>query len=299
MPWGLFFVWQCFQLLTLQIMATKKNVSMTPNERQKRFVEFYAGEANFNATKAAKMAGYASPRVEGCRLKKRKDVAQAIAERVQSRAMGNDEILARFADIARATFAPFIFGNDDDGPLIVDRELDPPELAAAKELLARVDAPADSPDRLSWNDPTPDEIEDAKKLVEAAPIEKPTDEIELNLSSRAARANLHLIREVRHTKKKTTSTKNGAEVVDEFATTTLKLHDSLHALKWLGQAAGLIKDNGSELLKMVDVSKLSTRQLERLKAGEPLVKIILSPDADDGLPAADHAEVEDDLPDAN
>jgi hypothetical protein len=47
-------------------------------DKQKAFVSHYLGEARGNATKAARMAGYASPRVEGCRLLIHADIAAEI-----------------------------------------------------------------------------------------------------------------------------------------------------------------------------------------------------------------------------
>lgn len=56
---------------------SKQNLS----ERQRRFVEAYMGEAGGVATRAAEIAGYAHPHVQGARLLANDRIAAAIAER--------------------------------------------------------------------------------------------------------------------------------------------------------------------------------------------------------------------------
>lgn len=79
---------------------------MTP--RQQRFVSAYVGEAKFNATKAAEIAGYAQPRQRGCELKSEPEIAAAIKEHLDAAAMSADEVLMRLADQARADISDFI-----------------------------------------------------------------------------------------------------------------------------------------------------------------------------------------------
>lgn len=52
------------------------------HERRRRFVEAYMGAAKGNATEAARIAGYRSPRAEGSRLLTNADVREAITARV-------------------------------------------------------------------------------------------------------------------------------------------------------------------------------------------------------------------------
>lgn len=111
----------------------------------------------------------------------------------------------------------------------------------------------------------------------------------LKLDTEAARENAHLIKEA-------------TQVILEFeggrkVTNKVKLHDSQAALIHILRAHGVFKDSGSELMKTIDVSRLSTRQLQRLAAGEDLLKILLLPDGADASPE-DDTPVEDDLPDA-
>ena len=55
---------------------------LTPKQRS--FVKAYRGQAAGNATEAARLAGYKSPMVEGCRLLRNAKVAQAIGSTPQS-----------------------------------------------------------------------------------------------------------------------------------------------------------------------------------------------------------------------
>lgn len=57
---------------------------LTP--KRQRFVDAYTGEAMGNATEAARIAGYKSPRSEGCRLLTFADIQQEIAKVSQPRA---------------------------------------------------------------------------------------------------------------------------------------------------------------------------------------------------------------------
>jgi phage terminase small subunit len=76
--------------------------------KQEFFTEYYLGESRFNATDAARRAGYASPKEEGYRLKRRPDIAAAISERLAELAMEADEVLVRLAEHARGSLACFL-----------------------------------------------------------------------------------------------------------------------------------------------------------------------------------------------
>lgn len=76
--------------------------------KQRMFVEYYLAQGNWNATKAAQMAGYAVPRQEGSRLLSNADIQAAIRERVAQAAMAADEVLYRLAEQARGTLDDFI-----------------------------------------------------------------------------------------------------------------------------------------------------------------------------------------------
>lgn len=69
--------------------------------KQMVFVDAYAGEAFFNATKAAEMAGYAHPNTQGPRLLVNVGVRAELRSRIEDAAMSANEVLARLTAIAR------------------------------------------------------------------------------------------------------------------------------------------------------------------------------------------------------
>lgn len=82
--------------------------------KQRLFVESFL--ETWNATTAAKRAGYAHPNKQGWQTLNRPLVAEAIAERIKEAAMGADEILARLTQQARASVGEFLSVTiDEDG----------------------------------------------------------------------------------------------------------------------------------------------------------------------------------------
>ncbi len=77
---------------------------LTP--RRKAFIEHYL--ACWNQTKAASLAGYAQPAMEGSRLMKNDEIARAIQERLDELKVSADEVIIRLAEHARSTMADFI-----------------------------------------------------------------------------------------------------------------------------------------------------------------------------------------------
>lgn len=71
----------------------------------------------WNATEAARRAGYANPNVEGPKNTVKPSIAAAIAAELDRRKMGADEALARTAAIARFDITEWI---DEDGRLDID-----------------------------------------------------------------------------------------------------------------------------------------------------------------------------------
>lgn len=74
--------------------------------KQRVFVERYLANG-FNATEAARHAGYKHPRQAGSETLSKPDIAAVIQARIAQAAMGADEVLARLADHARGSLSDF------------------------------------------------------------------------------------------------------------------------------------------------------------------------------------------------
>lgn len=85
------------------------------NPKQELFIEAYLGEAKFNATEAARIAGYGQPQMHGSRLMKNAEIASRVRERLDEAAMKADEVLAELAAIARAPWKDFLAVEMRDG----------------------------------------------------------------------------------------------------------------------------------------------------------------------------------------
>lgn len=75
--------------------------------KQRVFLEEYL--RTWNATEAARIANYAHPNTQGPRLLVNVRIQEAIQERLAEKAMTADEVLARLAEQARMSIAPFVF----------------------------------------------------------------------------------------------------------------------------------------------------------------------------------------------
>ncbi len=91
--------------------------------KEQLFIDYYLGRANYNASKAARLAGYSlrTAAVIGWENLQKPLIQAAIQKRIAEAAMGADEVLARLADHARASLDDFLA---EDGSL---------DLAAARE----------------------------------------------------------------------------------------------------------------------------------------------------------------------
>lgn len=87
--------------------------------KQRLFVTNYLGEANGNATEAARMAGYRHPNVAGARLLAKVSIRARIEARLDEAALTADEILARLSEHATGSFEPFL-KIGEDGSITLD-----------------------------------------------------------------------------------------------------------------------------------------------------------------------------------
>jgi len=79
--------------------------------KRKLFIEEYL--TCWNATEAARRAGYKHPNVISARLVKVREIQEAIRARLQEKAMDADEVLARLADQGKGNIAEFIVMTRD------------------------------------------------------------------------------------------------------------------------------------------------------------------------------------------
>ena len=78
------------------------------NKKQRVFVEEYL--TCWNATEAARRAGYAHPNKQGPRLLVNVGVEEEVKRRIEEKAMAADEVLIRLADQARSNIGDYITG---------------------------------------------------------------------------------------------------------------------------------------------------------------------------------------------
>lgn len=76
--------------------------------KQEAFVLAYIGEARFNATKAATIAGYGKPGMEGSRLLKNDEIRARIKDFLEPRVISAEAVLNELADIATADWREFV-----------------------------------------------------------------------------------------------------------------------------------------------------------------------------------------------
>lgn len=86
--------------------------------KQRLFVSYYVGKARGNATLAARLAGFGSPRMAGPRLMQNDVILEAIEAKVSAVAMEADEVLARLSRQASSDMGDFLAPphDPDDAP---------------------------------------------------------------------------------------------------------------------------------------------------------------------------------------
>ncbi len=92
-------------------MSTLDNLT----QKQQVFVEEYL--RCWNATEAARIAGYAYPNVEGPKNLVKPSIAERIKVRMTEKTMAADEVLARLSDHARGDMRAFVVANGVGEPI--------------------------------------------------------------------------------------------------------------------------------------------------------------------------------------
>lgn len=98
-------------------MSTTPSAYSALTPKQKLFVDAYLA-SGYNASEAARKAGYKNPAEEGCRLLRNVNIKAAIDERLKESHLGAEEVLARIADQGRATIEDFISLDKKKKPVL-------------------------------------------------------------------------------------------------------------------------------------------------------------------------------------
>lgn len=80
--------------------------------KQQAFVDAYVGESRFNATDAAREAGYSDPETSAMDNLKNEKVLEAIQKRLEPYQLGRDEVLAEVSFVALARDDEWINASD-------------------------------------------------------------------------------------------------------------------------------------------------------------------------------------------
>ncbi len=83
--------------------------------KQRAFINHYFA-TNFNASEAARLAGYKDPGQAGYENKKKQEIADEISRRMDELAMPANEVLARLGEHARGNIGAFIAVGEDGKP---------------------------------------------------------------------------------------------------------------------------------------------------------------------------------------
>jgi phage terminase small subunit len=115
------------------VPKAKNPGGLTPKER--KFVREYCTNG-FNATKAARAAGYSrkTARQTGYELKRKPAIAAAINKLLESVQMSDEEIVARLEDIAGATLEDFLVVDAEEDGTPIRQRIDLGRAKAAGKL---------------------------------------------------------------------------------------------------------------------------------------------------------------------
>lgn len=81
---------------------------MALTNKQQAFVEYYLGYAQWNATEAARRAGYRHPGQQGHRLLKNVEIKQHIRDRLHTMGATTDALMGRWLTRIEADISPFV-----------------------------------------------------------------------------------------------------------------------------------------------------------------------------------------------
>lgn len=107
------------------------------NPRQQLFAEYYMGVSNFNATDAARRAGYSMPYAAGYRLSKNVHVLSRVRERMAGAQMDADEVMARLTNIGRLNVEHCLEEVTDSKGVVKVVKANRAEILRALEIIAK------------------------------------------------------------------------------------------------------------------------------------------------------------------
>lgn len=225
-------------------------------EQHQAFVREYLRD--LNGTKAALRAKYAASgaHVQASRLLRNAKVAAVVRIGLALKAMPADEVLARLAEYGRGDMADFLRVDEEDVILslhvtvLSDQERARLELGGTegmRQFLA--DSVTDGAE--GADSKTPKAV-----LVQTSTIKRAVSRLDLLRAS----DKLHLI-------KKYTVDKDGKE--------SIELYDAYAAVVKLGEHHKLFGKT-DDVLKYIDLSKLSPEQLSRIAKGEDPLAVLLA-----------------------
>lgn len=202
--------------------------------KQRVFIQEYL--ICWNATEAARRAGYAQPNVQGSQNLVKPSIRGEIQRRLAEKAMSADEVLARLADHARGSMGDFLRVDEED--VLIDVQLTP---LTQQEELNLLMGGSDAIKALI------DERADDERLVtiKTAKVKRAAARLDLL----AAKDKLHLIKKYS---------------LDEKGKVTIELYDAQSALAHIGKHHGLFVDRVKNDVTLTpdDAANLSDEQLE-------------------------------------
>lgn len=214
--------------------------------KQRKFVLHYL--SSLNASAAAREAGYSERTAAaiGYENLRKPQIAAAISAGMAIQAMPAEEILARLAAQARGSMADF---------LRVDEE----EITVTWSVLRRPPGPDGDPDLEGavFDLAAQEVVRPTDLVLRTATVRRPTVRIDLQHASEAGK--LGLLKKY---------------VEDKTGKITVEPYDAQAALIKLGEHHGLW-GKAPDLLKTIDLSRLSDEQLAQIAAGDDPLKVLL------------------------
>lgn len=106
-------------------------------DKQQRWIEAYVGVARFNATEAARLAGYSDPKNSGNANKRNAIIRAHVKEWLADHTLSADEVLRELTDVGSADWQHFVTVKRDRDGDIVDARMDLNAKIKSLELLGK------------------------------------------------------------------------------------------------------------------------------------------------------------------